>query len=300
MKSKSIAIAVVSILATSACASNSLTTTTPPGPAAGSSAAARTPAVDAALAAKLPEKVKKAKKIVVGTNPAYAPVEMLAADGKTIEGIDVDLFNAVAAKFGVTAEFQAGPFDSLISGIDAKKYDIGVSGFTINAARMEKNNMVSYFSAGTRWAVAAGNPKKIDPAAPCGHMVAVQTGTIQAEELIPALQAKCGEKKITVASYDSQAEATASVVAGKNDATVADSPIVDYAVKQAAGKLEAAGEMFDAAPYGYVIPKDQTEFASAVVEALTALKTDGTYDAILAKWGVEGGAVKTFELNPKV
>lgn len=303
MKRLAVSGIALAMLALSACGSNSLSqTTTAPAGGSGSaaSAASKAPAVDAALAAKLPEKIKTAKKIVVGTDPTYAPAEILAADGKTIEGYDIDLFNAIAAKFGVTAEYQASPFDSIISGIDAKKYDVGVSSFTINAARLEKNNMTSYYSAGTRWATAAGNPKKFDPNNLCGHTIAVQTGTTQEQELLPPLQAKCGSNKITINSYESQAEATASVVAGKNEATVADSPVIDYAVKQSAGKLAPAGDAFDTAPYGYITPKDQLEFANALAEALKQLKADGTYDAILKKWGVEGGGISTFETNPKI
>ena len=79
---------------------------------------------------------------------------------------------------------------------------------------------------------------------------------------------------------------------------LADSPISLYAVKQTNGALEQLGEIYDAAPYGYVIPKAQTEFANAVVEALKASAADGSYKAALAKWGNESGAITDFAVNP--
>ena len=62
------------------------------------------------------------------------------------------------------------------------------------------------------------------------------------------------------------------MVSGKADAMLADSPVVAYAVKQTGGKLEAFGDIYDAAPYGYVVPKAETEFGDAIVEALKQLE----------------------------
>ena len=57
----------------------------------------------------MPAKIKSAGKIVVGTDATYAPNEMLATDGKTVEGLDVDLFDAVAAKLGLKTEYVSRP-----------------------------------------------------------------------------------------------------------------------------------------------------------------------------------------------
>jgi polar amino acid transport system substrate-binding protein len=88
------------------------------------------------------------------------------------------------------------------------------------------------------------------------------------------------------------------VVSGKDDAMLADSPVLAYAVKQTNGQLELLGDIYDAAPYGYVIEKDQTEFAQAVADAVQALITDGTYKTILDKWGVGAGAIDSPAVNP--
>ena len=56
--------------------------------------------------------------------------------------------------------------------------------------------------------------------------------------------------------YEGQDTVTAAVVSGKADAMLADSPVVAYAVEQSKGKLEPLGDIYDSAPYGYVLPKD--------------------------------------------
>jgi polar amino acid transport system substrate-binding protein len=126
----------------------------------------------------------------------------------------------------------------------------------------------------------------------------VQTGTVQETDDLPVRQKKCGSNKINVLSYSLQAEATSAVVSGKADAMLADSPIVAYAVKQSGAKLEALGDIYDAAPYGFVLPKGETEFAQAIADALKQLDQEGAYKATLEKWGVEQGAITDFAVNP--
>ena len=282
-------------LALSACGSSSLST-----PAVSGSTPAASQAVDAALAAKLPAKVKSSGQIVVGTDATYAPNEFLNADGKTVQGMDVDLFNAVAQKLGVKVVYQPAGFDSIITGVQGGKYDIGVSSFTINPDRKKQVNMVSYFNAGTQWATAPGNPKKVNPASPCGLKVAVQKGTVQEQTDMPPKVKACAAagKPIDLQIYGGQDQATAAVATGKADAMLADSPVVAYAIKQSGGKIEAAGAVYDAAPYGYVVPKADTAFAQALADALKSLEASGAYKKVLGTWGNTAGAINNFAVNP--
>ncbi len=280
-------------LVLSACGSNSLS-----GGPAGSGAPSVEVSKNADLSGKLPESIRTAGVIKIGTDASYPPNEFLAGDGKTVEGFEVDLFNGVAAKFGVKTQWQPADFSSIITGVQGKKYDMGISSFTINDERKKQVTMVSYFSAGTQWAAPSGNPKGVDPKNPCGHTIAVQTGTTQETEDLPARQKRCGANKIKILSYTRQDQATSAVVTGKADAMVSDSPVVAYAVKQSAGKLATLGDIYEAAPYGFVLPKADTEFAGAVVEALKEMKTEGSYQAALDKWGVGQGAISDFAVNP--
>jgi polar amino acid transport system substrate-binding protein len=261
----------------------------------GPSAPAASSSVDSALAAKVPADIKAAGKLIVGTDSTYAPSEFLDTDGKTVIGFDVDLFNAVAAKLGLTTEWQSATFGNIIPGVNSGKYNAGVSSFTVNPDRMKQVTMVSYFSAGTQWAAKTG--ATIDPDNACGKKVAVQATTVQVDD-ITARSKKCGSNKITIDQYQKQSDATNAVVTGKDDAMLADSPVCAYAVKQTNGQLALAGDIYDSAPYGYVLPKDQTDFADAIAGSVQALIADGTYKSILSKWGVDAGAITTPAVNP--
>jgi polar amino acid transport system substrate-binding protein len=282
-------------LALSACGSNSLST-----PAASNSTPVASQTADPALVAKLPAKIKSANKIVVGVDTSYPPNEFLNADGKTANGWDIDLFKAVAQKFGVPVEFKTAGFDSIILGVNSGKFDVGVSSFSINPDRMKEANMVSYYNTGTQWIVPKGNPKHVDINNACGLNVGVQKATVQIDDLA-ARSKKCvaaGKKPINPIVEELQVKVNADVVSGKADAMAADTPIGLYAVKQTNGAVEALGTSYDATPYGFVVPKAQTEFSQAIADALKSLEASGDYKKVLSTWGVEGGAINNFVVNP--
>lgn len=289
--------AAVLALALSGCGGGS-------GSDSGGSSGAKSPAPkvteDKALSAKVPAAIKQMGTVTVGTDSSYAPNEFLAEDGKTVEGFDVDLFNAVMAKLGLKASYESAKFGVIIGGVQSGKYTVGVSSFTINQDRLKQANMVSYYSAGTWWATKKGNPSSVQPDNACGKKIAVQTDTVQVDD-ITGRSKKCtsaGKKAITIDQYEGQDQATASVVSGKDDAMLADSPIVAYAIKQSKGQLESLGKIYEAAPYGYVVKKDQLAFAQAIQGSLKALIADGTYAKILTNWGVESGKIDNPTVNP--
>ena len=286
-------------LAVTSCGSDSLSGGSAGTSSSSSSAPAAAPSADASLQDSLPQALKDSGVLRVGTNAEYAPNEFM--EGSEIKGMDIDLMNAVAAKLGLKAEYSNAGFDTLIIGVTSNRYDVAISSFTINEERKQQVNMVQYFNAGTQWVAAKGNPAGVDPESACGKKVSVQAGTVQAEEDLPARDKACtdaGKPAIEVQVFDSQEDATAALVNGRVEAMLADSPVAAYAVKQTGDKLELAGDIYDAAPYGIVVPKEQTGTAEAISKALEQLAEDGSYEQALSNWGAEDGAVDSFPVNP--
>jgi polar amino acid transport system substrate-binding protein len=269
---------------------------------AGSAAPTALPAVakDDALAAQVPQSVSADGKIVVGSDASYAPNEFTAPDGTTIIGMDVDLGTAIAQKLGLTAEFQNSAFAGIIPGIQAGKYELGMSSFSITPERLQTVDMVSYFIAGTSVATRSGNPDNINADDLCGKAVAVQAGTTQVDDLAKRNQAcsEAGKPAIQVSELQLQSDVTLALTANRAVAMIADSPVVDYAVKTTEGAIQPIGKPYDTAPYGIALAKDQGQFAQAVQGAVQALIDDGTYKAILDKWNVGAGAIPKSETNP--
>lgn len=256
--------------------------------------------VDEEVAKLVPEDIKSKGTLKVGSDASYAPNEFLGDDGKTVEGMDVDLFDAAAAKMGLKTQWSNASFDSLLAGVGSGKYDMSVSSFTINDERKKEVSMISYFDAGTQWVVQKGNPNDIDPDNACGKSIGVQKGTVQIDDL-DARSKKCkdaGKEPIKQIVEQEQSKVTTSLMSGKVEAMLADSPIALYAVKQNDSELESLGDIYDSAPYGIVVPKDETEFGEAIAAAFASMKEDGSYDEILKNWGNESGGIDEFAVNP--
>lgn len=303
-------VAIATVLALSGCASKKSTTATSPTSAAPSAAASAAPSTAAAPSAAassaadpaslLPAAIKTAGVLNIATDASYAPNEYFDTDGKTIIGLDVDLGNAIAAKLGLKANFQNVTFAAIIPALAASKYDLSLSSFTDTKAREATVDFVDYFNAGESLMVLAGNPKGVTgpDLSLCGLTIAVEKGTTEESE-IPALSKKCtdaGKKAITGLSSDDQNGANLALTSGRADVGSADSPIAAYAVKQLAGKIQLAGQIYETAPYGIAIPKTPG-LAPAIKAALAAMIADGSYKTVLDKWGDDAGAITTPVIN---
>jgi polar amino acid transport system substrate-binding protein len=285
-------------LATAGCASNGPAKTSS-GSAAAANPTASTASVgaDSAAAALVPAKIKSSGKITIGVDPTYPPNEYRDSAGK-MTGWDVDLFAAVAKRLGLTADFHQATFDNILPSVTRGRYDLGVSSFTDNAEREKQVDFVTYFSAGYQWAARKGS--KVNSADPCGLTVATGVGTDEALHDIPDMSKKCvgeGKKPIKMLTYQTQDLTTEAVVLGKADAMDADSPVTGYAVEKTNGKLQLAGDVYEAAPYGVLMSKSAGTLKEALQKAIQSMIDDGTYQQILSKWGVQAGGIKTSQIN---
>ena len=255
----------------------------------------------APLAAELPQAVRDAGVLKVGSDVAYAPVEFFDTDGKTIIGIDPDIGAALGAQLGVKLEFQNGTFDGLITSLRSKRIDLIMSSMSDTPERQKSIDFVDYFTAGTSILVKKGNPegiKSLDDF--CGKTVALQRGTTQ-EEVAKAQQAKCSAagKPLKVLPFDRDTEALLQVKQGRAVADMNDFPVAAYNAKTAGGgnDFEVVGEQIEAGPYGIGVRKEDTQIRDALQKALQAIIDNGDYAKVLEKWNVKQGAVTSATVN---
>ncbi len=267
----------------------------------GSSTTAAASGVDEALAAKLPEKIKSAGKIIVATDASYAPNEFFAEDNTTIQGMDVDLGKAIGEVLGVKVEFENATFDEIIPALGTR-YDIGMSSFTDSKEREQTVDMVTYFQAGTSFLVQEGKNQDLSSLdALCGKKVGVEKGTVQLDDAT-AQSDTCtaaGKGAVSVEAFPDQAGANTALNSGQVDVVMLDTPVAEYQAKLSEGSFEVIGQSYGVAPYGVAVPKT-SEYAGmtdAILGAIKKLNADGKYTSILTDWGIADGAITDFQIN---
>lgn len=256
--------------------------------------------VDEAAVALLPDDIKSAGVLEIGTELSYPPDEYKDPDGNPT-GWGIELVTALAYRLGLEPNFRESSFDNIIPSVKGGTYDIGWASFTDTFERQESVDFVDYFVAGGQWAAQPGT--SIDPENACGRTVAVGTGTWQETDELPGRSDACveaGNEPINILKLDTQPTVTNAVVLGQADAFAADSPVTQYAISLTEGKLVAAGEIFDSAPFGIAVGKDSGTLKDALATALQSMIDDGTYLEILTAWGVEAGAIETITINSAV
>ncbi|TRX61065.1 ABC transporter substrate-binding protein [Corynebacterium hiratae] len=234
--------------------------------------------------------------LTVGTNPPFAPFEFKDSDGSII-GLEMDLANAVAQVLGLEFQPVEQDFSMILPAVQAGQIDLGGSGFTDTDERRENFDFVDILYAGIQWAKLTDGPNEVDPSNPCGLTVAVQRTTVsETDDLRPKQEACDGD--LTILPYDTSDNAALAVLMGRADALSADSPVSAWAVNRSDGRMSMVGEMFDAAPYGFAVPKD-SDLGPAVAAALQHLIDTGAYAEILNKWGVDEGLVEHAMINER-
>jgi polar amino acid transport system substrate-binding protein len=290
------ALGLLAGLSLTACADNS---SAPTGSGAPTTSGTASPTATASGPADLvPQAIRSAGTLRAATDGTYPPNEFTAADGKTLQGFDIDLGNALAKELGLTITFSNAKFDSILTGIQGHRYDVALSSFTDNKERQAKVDFVDYFTAGTSILVKKGNPEGITKLEDlCGKNVALESGTVQVD--IAAKAACPAGTKIKVTQLPDDAAARQQVKSGRAVADMNDFPVAAYTAKTSGGgnDFEVVGTQYETAPYGIAVGKDLPGLRDALKAALEKLLADGTYKAILDKWDIAQGAVQTVTVN---
>jgi polar amino acid transport system substrate-binding protein len=253
---------------------------------------------DDALASRMPDDVTADGTLVIATDATYPPNEFTLEGSDDIVGMDVDLGNAIGQVLGVETRFVNAPSDTILAGLRSGRYELGMSSFTDTEERERTVDFATYFEAGTSTMVRRCNPEGIDAVEDlCGTSVGARNGTSQLDRLTkPDVEGSvvtactdAGKDPVEAQGFPTEADVHAALQANHIDAYLADTPVVDYAVKSTGDAFEKAGEDSDAAPYGIAIPKNAKGMKDAVQGAVQKLISDGNYQQILDSWGLTGG-----------
>ncbi|GAB2831332.1 ABC transporter substrate-binding protein [Microbacterium insulae] len=266
-------------------------------------------AVDEDARALLPDDIADAGAVTAATDAPYAPFEMFVEEGsEELTGVDILLGEAIGAKLGIDVEFAQQGFDGIIPALQAGNFDLTISAMTSSVERMDVLTFVDYSASGTGILTRAGNPDDIETYLDlCGKNVAVQSATSQVELVNDVWQAECeaeGLEPVALSEFPSDSDAQLAITAGKAAASLLTKPSAGYVAKTTNDgdtfmvvEDPTAPNGYDATLNGIGVLKENEEFAEAIQAALQSLMDDGTYEAILAEFGVEGIGIDEATIN---
>ncbi|PSL36501.1 polar amino acid transport system substrate-binding protein [Labedella gwakjiensis] len=246
----------------------------------------------------LPADIAEAGVIHAAGGPGYAPHFLLADDGETLTGNDIELLLAVGDVLGVDVEHEDVGFDAMIPSLQSERVDMANGAMSVTDERLAVVDYVTYFSGGTSLIVPTGNPLGIDLDSMCGRRIAVQQGTVYADEYMPVFDDECteaGEEPIEISVFPTQPDATLALTSGRADASMSDYGPLSYVADRSEGSLEVLQETYDPSTWGFTFPQG-SDLTAAIAAAVNVLIDDGTYGEILSKWGVTSGAIETSEI----
>ncbi|MGF6400904.1 polar amino acid transport system substrate-binding protein [Pseudomonas frederiksbergensis] len=251
-------------------------------------------------AAELPASIKDKGEVVVAIMPNYPPMDFKDPATNTLTGLDVDLGNALAERLGVKIKWQETGFEQMINALTTDRVDMVMSGMTDTAERQASVTFVDYFTSGPQFYTLQKNKDFNEIIDLCGKKVGTSRRTTFPAEIAEWSKANCeaaGKPAINVIGTEGSADARAQLRQSRIDAAMQGSETLPYLKTQEKDMYKTVGLPISKQFTGLGVSKKKPELSEAVKVAMQSMVDDGSYQAILKKWDLELGAIKTVTIN---
>jgi polar amino acid transport system substrate-binding protein len=203
------------------------------------------------------------------------------ADGFT--GFEMELLTAFGQRYGYKFDIEVVPFESIIAGISANKYDMGASSLNITDERKESVDFSDAYSTFETVIVVKGDGKQTSGKTLSDFdnaKIGVLTGTVYddyAKNLFPDAERKY---------FNLLSDMILAVESGKIDGFLAENTYVSAALWEGA-KIDTVDESIDRTEAGFIFQKDSAKSATVREQLntfLTSAKANGLLEQLNTKW----------------
>lgn len=243
----------------------------------------------AVLAQNVPET------LIIGSSFSQTPWGFLD-DNQQPSGIDVSICSALAKEMGAKeVKYVNLDFKGLIPALQADRFNMICAAVYITEEREKVVTMVPYIRSSQAILARAGSGLSgMDDL--CGKSVSVLQGSAQLK-VLAAQSEKCtaeSKPEVKIQSFDTQPIAVRALENGNVEAFFASDQLVSYYLLKNP-KLEKAAANINPVTLGIVVKKGNDALAKAISDGLVRMKENGSYDAVLKKWGIETAAIGSFD-----
>lgn len=259
--------------------------------------------LDKDLAARVPAAIRDAGVLRNAVNGTFVPYTITKGNNE-ITGATADFSKAIGEILGLkVVHTPLQGLSAVLLGIRSGRYDVTIAPVGDFPDREQQNDFFDYVQEYVVFAVKKGNPKKInDIADTCGLKVSVMAAG-SAERTIRKQSEECvkiGKKPVTVMSFEGQAAPMLAVRSGRADAFFSSQAPLTYFVNQDKAHLEVAAvgrkNGFSDLYQGGVVAKG-SPLGPVLLDAFKIMHKNGTYEAIMKKWGLDNNILATPGMN---
>lgn len=220
--------------------------------------------------------------LTMATNAYFPPYEYY--EGEDIVGIDAEVAQAIADKLGMELKIVDIEFDSIITGVQTGKYDMGMAGMTVTDERKQSVDFSSSYATGIQSVIVPENSEiaSIDDILADGatYKVGVQLSTTGDIYITDDLGDAAAER---VTEFQTGNDAVAALSSGKVDAVIIDNePAKSYVAANEGLKILDTEYVVE--DYAICFSKDNADLKDKVNAALEELIADGTVKSIVDKY----------------
>lgn len=304
MKSNTFVKTAVSIAAAAVVAIGSLAACSSDDDAAAPSSASSLPEVQfsQSLHDGLPESVKNSNTLRLA-GFQFPPYAYYAEDGKTLQGMYVEVAAELKKLLGVEVEYEVLPsIGDIATALKSDRFDASLSSLADLPTTEESFDFADWFKEFVSFMVKKGNPKGINSLDDtCGTSIATLQGG-PSEQVLKKKTVECtdsGQQPIDIKTFADQNTAVLAVRSGRADAAFSQQIPLTYYVQQdpnfeLAGINQANG--FPDLYFGAYALKGKP-VVNSLLGAFEALRDAGVYDALLKQYDIEANRLETFGIN---
>ena len=258
-------------------------------------------AVTSASAQDLPDRIKQAGKIIIGTNNNYPPIIYKDLATNELTGFDIDLGKAIGKQLGIEVEWQEIAFAQMLPSLQTGRIDMVMAGMSDTPARRDIADFVDYMKSGAQFYTSTALAGEIKtPEDLCGKTVGASRSTNWPQQIGEWSEANCvakGKPAITVVGTEGSADARTQLKTQRIQAAAQGNETLPYFQQLEPDTYVAIGQAFTESLVGIPVLKTEPQLRDAVKAAVEKLQADGTYDQILAKYGLQANKLSPVALN---
>ena len=226
-------------------------------------------------------RAQDAKKIRIGVEGNYPPFSMISPDGG-LTGFDIDVARGLCAQMKAECVLVQQEWDGMIPALKVRKFDAIVASMTMSEERRKVVDFTDpYYNIPSRWVAAVGGPRDVEPATLKGKRIVVLRNSPRARYVLERY--KDSDALLVAKETDVYME----LAAGRGDVAFGSSVVSAEAfLKRPEGRgYRQVGPLVDLGDgVGIAVRKDDAALRDRLNAALKAIKADGTYQKIVARY----------------